>query len=101
MQVIVNIPEMLTERVKDKWGDLSVKIVNSLVLKAFQDGLIDFKELREMLHFADEEDFKAFLRDNNMLHDSGLLNLYGSCSDIDFADNSLGISEDMIGEFNE
>jgi hypothetical protein len=105
MEVIVNVPDKLREKVGNQWGDLRTKIVSNLVLMAFRDGLIELEELREMLCLRDEDDFTAFLRDNHLLHNSGLLNLYGSCQDIDFADDGLGIVEDldseMIGAFDE
>jgi hypothetical protein len=41
----------------------------------------------------------------NMLHSSGLINLSGSCADIDFDGDGWGISDemddDMIGVFDE
>ncbi len=40
-----------------------------------------------------------------MLHSSGLINLSGSCADIDFDDDGWGISDemddDMMGVFDE
>ncbi|WP_202803877.1 hypothetical protein [Geminocystis herdmanii] len=102
---MVNIPDKLKEKIGNQWGDLSTKIISNLVLMAFRDGLINLSELREMLHLRDNDDFYVFLRDNYLLHNSGLLNLYGSCQDIDFADDSLGIVDDldndMIGAFDE
>ncbi|NCO76661.1 MAG: hypothetical protein GW795_15755 [Cyanobacteria bacterium] len=105
MEVMVNIPDKLKEKIGNQWGDLSTKIIHNLVLMAFLDGLINLSELREMLHLKDNDDFSTFLRENHLLHNSGLLNLYGSCQDIDFADNSLGIvdnlANEMMGAFDE
>lgn len=105
MEVIVNVPDKLREKIGNQWGDLSTKIISSLVLMAFLDGLIELSELREMLHLRDNDNFNAFLRDNHLLHNSGLLNLYGSCQDIDFADASFGVVDDlddeMIGVFDD
>ncbi len=40
-----------------------------------------------------------------MLHSGGILNLYGACADIDFAEDDLGIYDDMdddlVGVVNE
>ncbi len=105
MQITMNLPDKLTERVQDKWGDLSQKKLDKLVLEAFLEGLINFDEFREMLGFKNDVDFKAFLSANIPLHTSGLLNLAGSCADIDFTIDDLGIDDemddDLIGVFDE
>ncbi|NJL69621.1 MAG: hypothetical protein HC849_12555 [Oscillatoriales cyanobacterium RU_3_3] len=104
MQIAVNLPDTLVDKLEDKWGDLSRKILKDLVLSAFRDGLIDLDELKEMLDIGDEAGLKAFFIQNNMLHSSGLINLSGSCADRDF-DDGLGISDkmddDMMGVFDE
>jgi hypothetical protein len=93
MQVTVNLPDKLINKIEDKWGDLSQKILNELVLIAFKEGSIDIDELKDMLDLGDEEDLKQFFKIHNMLYSGGILNLYGSCADIDFADDELGISD--------
>jgi hypothetical protein len=58
-----------------------------------------------MLGFQDDTAFKAFLSTNLPVHSSGLLNLAGSCADIDFTIDEQGIFEeinnDLIGVFDE
>ncbi len=54
MQITVNLPDTLVDKIEDKWGDLSRKILRDLVLSAFRDGLIDLDELKEMLDIGDE-----------------------------------------------
>ena len=104
MQITVNLPDTLVDKIEDKWGNLSRKILRDLVLSAFRDGLIDLDELKEMLDIGDEADLNEFFRQNNMLHSSELINLSGSCADIDFDDGG-GISDemddDMMGVFDE
>lgn len=105
MQITVDLPDKLTERVKDKWGNLPQKILDYLILSAFRDGLIDFEEFREMLSCRNEAEFKAFLAKSLPLHASGLLDLSGTCADIDLVVDDLGISDemddDLIGVFDE
>ncbi len=105
MQITVNLPDTLVDKIEDKWGNLSRKILRDLVLSAFRDGLIDLDELKEMLDIGDEADLNEFFRQNNMLHSSELINLSGSCADIDFDDDGGGISDemddDMMGVFDE
>ena len=35
MEITVNLPDKLTEKVGEQWGDLSKKIVDSLALEAY------------------------------------------------------------------
>ncbi|MBD2343669.1 hypothetical protein [Anabaena subtropica] len=105
MQVTIDLPDKLTEKIINKWGNLPQTIINNLVLEAFREGLINFDELNELLNFASDTELKDFLKQKNILHSAGLLNLYGTCADIDFATDELGISpetdDDLIGVFDE
>jgi hypothetical protein len=105
MQITINLPEKLMERIGDKWGNLEQKILEKFILEAFLEGLINFDDLRETLDLKDDADLKAFLSANIPLHNSGLLNLAGSCADIDFNIDDLAISEqlseNLVGVSNE
>ncbi|MBD2499119.1 hypothetical protein [Anabaena azotica] len=105
MQVTIDLPDKLTEKLINKWGNLPQTIINNLVVEAFREGLINFDELNELLNFASDTELKDFLKQKNILHSAGLLNLYGTCADIDFATDELGISPetdgDLIGVFDE
>jgi hypothetical protein len=105
MQITVDLPDKLTEKIKDKWGDLSQKILNELVLIAFKEGSINIYELRDMLDLSNEADLKQFFKTHNMLYSGGILNLSGTGADIDFADDELDISgkmdDDLMLDFND
>ncbi|MEC4813314.1 MAG: hypothetical protein SAK29_08600 [Scytonema sp. PMC 1069.18] len=105
MQITIDLPDKLTQRVQDKWGDLYQKVLDKLVLEAFLEGLINFDEFREILGFENDISLKDFLSANIPLHNSGLLNLAGSCADIDFTVDNLGvcdeIDDDLTGVFDE
>ncbi len=105
MRVTIDLPDKLTERVLGKWADLSQKILDKLLVQAFLEGLINFDEFREMLGFKNDIAFKAFLSANIPHHTSELLNLAGSCADIDFIVDNLDIGDeiddDLIGIFDE
>lgn len=47
-----------------------------------------------MLDFQHDNAFKAFLSANFPIHSGGLLNLAGSCADIDFTIDEQGIADD-------
>lgn len=105
MQITIDFPDKFTQRIQDKWGDLSQKVLDKLVLEAFLEGLINFDEFREILGFDNDTSLKNFLSANIPLHSSGLLNLAGSCADIDFTVDNLGIcdemDDDLVGVFDE
>lgn len=105
MQININLPDKLTEKVQDKWGNLQQKIIANLVKDAFREGLIDFDELKELLNFFSDAELREFFKQNNMLHSKGILNLYGTCADLDFVEDELGIcdemDDDLVGAFNE
>ncbi|NEP83732.1 MAG: hypothetical protein F6K17_43340 [Okeania sp. SIO3C4] len=105
MQIKINLPDKLTEKVGGKWDNLQQKIIANLVLDAFREGLIDFDELKELLNFFSDAELTEFFKQNNMLHSLGILNLYGSCADLDLIEDNQGIcdemDDDLVGAFNE
>lgn len=105
MQITIDLPDKLTEKIQGEWDNLSQKILANLVLDAFQDGLIDFDELKDMLNFFSDAELNDFLRQKNMLHSAGLLNLAGTRPDLELVEDDLGISDDidddLIGVFDE
>ena len=42
MQVTIDLPDKLTTKIINQWGNLPQKILNNLVLEAFRERLIDF-----------------------------------------------------------
>lgn len=98
MQVTINLPDKLTAKVQDKWGNLPQEILRQLVLKAFREGLIDFEEFQELGTFVSEGELNEFLRYNNMLHGSELLNLYGCCADDPIELDNLGVDDSLDDE---
>lgn len=107
MQVTIDLPDQLSERIRGQWKNLPQEILRYLMLRALKEGLINLKEFNELVNFSSEAELHEFLRNNDMLHRSGLLNLYGSCADIDFdfeIDDSEAlneIDEDFVGALNE
>jgi len=96
MQVTINLPEELTEKMGDIWGNLQHKIIANLLLDALKEGLITFDELKERLDFFADAELKEFLREKNLLHSGGLLNLYGACPELDFVEDN-----DLMGVFDQ
>ncbi|NEO57165.1 MAG: hypothetical protein F6K54_31300 [Okeania sp. SIO3B5] len=105
MQIKINLPDKLTEKVGGKWENLQQKIIANLALDAFREGLIDFDELKELLNFFSDTELLEFFKQNNMLHSQGILNLYGTCAELDLIEDNQGIcdemDDDLVRAFNE
>jgi len=95
MQLTINLPDQFTEKIGDQWGDLQQKIITNLVLNALKEGLINFDEFKEMLNFFSDAELKKFLEKNNMFHSRGILNLSGTCPDLEFVEDELDIYDDI------
>ncbi len=100
MQITIDLPDKLAEKIQGKWDDLSQKIIASLVLEAFLEGLIDFDELKEILNLSSDDELKEFFKQKNMLHASGIINLAGTCPELELVEDDLGIYDDMDDELN-
>ena len=105
MKVTVDLPEKLTERIADFWQDLPGKVINSLLVSAFRDRLISFEELWEMLALESDGEKRSFLQREQVLHRGGLLNLYGTCADLEMELDEAGIDpsldDELEGLFDE
>lgn len=105
MQITIDLPDKLTEKIQQQWGNLPQKILANLVLDAFRDGLIDFDEFKDMLNFFSDAELKEFFQQKNMLHSAGILNLYGACPDLDVVEDDLEIADeiddDLSRDFDE
>ena len=99
MQITIDLPDNLTDKIQDNLGNLSQKVLNKLAIEAFLEGFINFDEFRQMLGFKNDTDLKAFLLANLPVHSSGLLNLAGSCADIDITIDEQGIFEEIDNDF--
>ncbi|MCF4966442.1 hypothetical protein [Nostoc sp. CMAA1605] len=101
MQITIDLPDKLAEKIQEQWGNLSQKIIASLVLDAFLEGLIDFDELKEILNFSSDDELKEFFRQKNMLHTSGIINLAGTCPELELIEDDLAMDDDLNGVFDE
>lgn len=62
MQITIELPDNLSARMEQKWGNLSQKILTSLALEAYQNQLITTAELGEILNFSSRLETHAFLK---------------------------------------
>ncbi|MGL6339206.1 MAG: UPF0175 family protein, partial [Waterburya sp.] len=62
MEITVNLPDKLTEKIGEQWGDLSKKVVDSLALEAYKSKIISTAELGEILGFSSRLEIHDFLQ---------------------------------------
>ncbi len=63
MQIIIDLPDKMTLRMEEKWGNLSEKMLKTLALEAYQNRLISTSELREMLNLSSSLETHKFLKE--------------------------------------
>jgi predicted HTH domain antitoxin len=92
MQIQLIIPDDLAHNLEDKWGNLEKKLLEMLILEAYQEGSISVGKVRELMGLAtrldadswlkskgldlhyNESDFEADRQTHNQLHQEGLIN---------------------------
>jgi hypothetical protein len=53
MQVTIDIPEKLAERIQSHWSDLSRHLLERIVLEAYRDEILTTREVQEALGLED------------------------------------------------
>jgi predicted HTH domain antitoxin len=66
MQITIELPDKLTAKMQDKWGNIPKKILTNILLEAYQNQLISTAELGEMLNLSTRLEVHQFLKDNGI-----------------------------------
>jgi predicted HTH domain antitoxin len=66
MQIIIDLPDKMTSRMEQKWGNLSQKMLKILALEAYQNQLISTSELREILNLSSVLETHKFLKESGI-----------------------------------
>ena len=66
MQVTVDIPDDLAERLKAAGGDLSRRALEALALEGYKRGQLTKPELRRLLGFGSRNALDGFLKAHNV-----------------------------------
>lgn len=66
MQIIIDLPDKMTSRMEQKWGNLSQKMLKTLALEAYQNQLISTSELSEILNLSSILETHKFLKDSGI-----------------------------------
>ncbi len=66
MEIVINIPDNMTSKLEDKWGNLSQKILKNIALEAYQNRLISTYELKEILNLSSSLEVHKFLKESGV-----------------------------------
>jgi predicted HTH domain antitoxin len=80
MEIIINLPDKMTSKLEEKWGNLSQKIIKNIALEAYENRLISTHELKEILNLS------SFLEVHKLLKES----------DVFFNYDQVELEEDLI-----
>ncbi len=82
MQVTVDIPDDLAERLKRAGGDLSRRALEAFALEEYRRGLLTRSELRRLLGFGTLDALDGFLKAHGIYEDHSLDDLASERRDL-------------------
>ena len=82
MQVTVDIPDEVAERLKRAGGDLSRRVLGAFVLEEYRRGLLTKPELRRILGFGTRDALDGFLKAHGLYEAYSLDDLARERSDL-------------------
>jgi predicted HTH domain antitoxin len=62
MKITIDLPDKLTEKIGQQWGDLSKKVLDNIALEAYKSKIISTAELGEILGFSSRLENHDFLK---------------------------------------
>lgn len=66
MEITIELPDKLTAKIQEKWGNISQKLLNNLAIEAYQNQLISTSEVGEMLNLSNRLEVHQFLKENGI-----------------------------------
>jgi hypothetical protein len=64
MQITIELPEEIGNQLQQKWDNLPQKILESLALEAYRQGLMTSAQIQTMLNFSSRWQTEQFLKEN-------------------------------------
>jgi hypothetical protein len=64
MQITIELPEEIGNQLQQKWDNLPQKILESLALEAYRQGLMTSAQIQTMLKFSSRWQTEQFLKEN-------------------------------------
>ena len=62
MNVAIEIPEDVSQRLAQRWGDLSRHSLEAVAVDAYREGVLTAFEVQRMLNFSSRWEVEAFLK---------------------------------------
>ena len=66
MQITLELPEDIAQRLEAQWKDLSRAALESLALEAYRSGVLTAAQLRRLLGFQTRMEVDAFLKQHDV-----------------------------------
>lgn len=64
MQITIELPEEIGHQLQETWDNLPQKILESLALEAYRQGMITSAQIQTMLNFSSRWQTEQFLKEN-------------------------------------
>ena len=77
MEITINIPEEIGERLERNWGDLPQKILEVLAVEGYQNGVLTVYQVQQLLNLHSRWQTEEFLSERQAYIDYTLADLDG------------------------
>ncbi|MDY6803199.1 MAG: UPF0175 family protein [Cyanobacteriota bacterium] len=75
MEITVNIPEEIGDRLEQNWGNLPQKILEVLAVEGYQNGVLTVYQVQQLLNFDSRWQTEEFLSERQAYIDYTLADL--------------------------
>ncbi|BAZ83091.1 MAG: UPF0175 family protein [Sphaerospermopsis kisseleviana] len=62
MQITIEIPEEIGQKLQQNWHNLPQKILEVLAIESYKNGMITTAQIQELLHFSSRWETETFLK---------------------------------------
>lgn len=62
MEVAIHLPDVLGQRLQERWSNLPRRVLESVALQGFRERILTTEEVRQLLGFETKFDVHAFLK---------------------------------------
>jgi Uncharacterised protein family (UPF0175) len=66
MEVAIQLPDALVQRLQEHWGDLPRRVLESVAIEGFRQRLLSTEELRQLLGFETKFEVHGFLKEHEV-----------------------------------
>jgi hypothetical protein len=66
MEVAIQMPDSLVQRLQEHWEDLPRRVLESVALEGFRQRIITTEELRQLLGFETKFEVHVFLKEHEV-----------------------------------